>query len=830
MDLPTCPACKQSVLDDDAVECPFCGANLKGGSASSRPSSPPATRPASKRSSPPAKLDPTGSGSGERPQSAETRPAAKASAKAAKPADDDPFAIDDAATAKAIPASPKPAPGKTLEVKCPMCETVGYVSPKAAGQQVKCCNPKCLVPIFSAPPPPKVEAPPPPPPKKSPVALYAIIGVLVVGGGGFALWTIFGSSGSGPKQFDPNRKIENKLISQDQPATDDGTATPGDETKTAVEKVPPEIELRNKALRKSVEIAVSVPPLRKAYCRRLSATAFLASGDVAGGREQLDQLQKIGKQTPYEGCLPTTLLAWAQVSQPDAFAASVAEAKTLSVSLPKRGRYAIEAAVATAAVQAAAGKPAEAVEMLAAHSGAIELEELASASQVVQHNGTFDLDDTLIGRTLGDWNAPRETAVALILAAHSRWDDAQAWATQLADPIARGEATIAWAEAFARAALTSDPSVDLKRVEAAADALGPAVKARLLARLSAVALQAKNKEKSEEYLLQALQLLKTIPEPGKVSLANTRAIHDYKLPDSAPLRQAAEAAAEIGLVEAQLSRPELAWEHVELGLRYLRATAPALGLMQPRLAEVEGDSGEKVRGDLKSSLQLKTDDQVRRAFAKYRQQVTELERAATTRTFWQAEILEAAARAGLIDQVWNQLQVSESRPDTTEREPFLATAVPYVLADQFAKAGKADLHAAALKAAEGRFENTTSEHQARITRELTRQAIDAGDVNGAIAQLNETLHDDGTLHQTALRFVCRLVKAGKLDDATQLATKLRETILREDGLFFAAAIASRRGQAQQAWGLVPSGGGQYTEAASMITGLVSGMARTEKTK
>lgn len=28
---PTCPACKQSVLDDDVENCPFCGANMKTG-------------------------------------------------------------------------------------------------------------------------------------------------------------------------------------------------------------------------------------------------------------------------------------------------------------------------------------------------------------------------------------------------------------------------------------------------------------------------------------------------------------------------------------------------------------------------------------------------------------------------------------------------------------------------------------------------------------------------------------------------------------------------------------------------------------------------------
>ena len=30
MDLPSCPACNQSVLDDDATHCPFCGASMSG--------------------------------------------------------------------------------------------------------------------------------------------------------------------------------------------------------------------------------------------------------------------------------------------------------------------------------------------------------------------------------------------------------------------------------------------------------------------------------------------------------------------------------------------------------------------------------------------------------------------------------------------------------------------------------------------------------------------------------------------------------------------------------------------------------------------------------
>ena len=82
-----------------------------------------------------------------------------------KPAgdDDDPFDSDQNGSANAVPVSAKKMPGKTLDVKCPMCETSGFISPKAAGQQVRCCNPECLVPVFTAPHIEKAPEPPPPP-------------------------------------------------------------------------------------------------------------------------------------------------------------------------------------------------------------------------------------------------------------------------------------------------------------------------------------------------------------------------------------------------------------------------------------------------------------------------------------------------------------------------------------------------------------------------------------------------------------------------------------------------------------------------------------------
>ena len=64
--------------------------------------------------------------------------------------------MDMSALQKAIPVAPKPTKQRTLEVKCPMCETLGYVTaPQHQGKDVKCANPDCKHPYFVVPLPKK---------------------------------------------------------------------------------------------------------------------------------------------------------------------------------------------------------------------------------------------------------------------------------------------------------------------------------------------------------------------------------------------------------------------------------------------------------------------------------------------------------------------------------------------------------------------------------------------------------------------------------------------------------------------------------------------------
>ncbi|MCH8830427.1 MAG: hypothetical protein IID45_12700, partial [Planctomycetes bacterium] len=142
MDLPSCPSCGQSVLDDDVEECPFCGSSM-----SETPTA--AAISPQKKAESRAVAEPVKTKSPSQPRTSLV--GKKTAGKPVDSGNDDPFAVDPTAKTKAIPLHRKPEKGRRHAVKCPMCEITGYTARKAAGQDVRCSNPDCLVPIFTAP-------------------------------------------------------------------------------------------------------------------------------------------------------------------------------------------------------------------------------------------------------------------------------------------------------------------------------------------------------------------------------------------------------------------------------------------------------------------------------------------------------------------------------------------------------------------------------------------------------------------------------------------------------------------------------------------------------
>ncbi len=800
MDLPTCPACKQSVLDDDAVECPFCGAPMKGGPAPSRPSggtkSSPVRPPAAKAA--PAK-------SGPAPAVKAAPAAAKSAATAEKEAppaeNDDPFAVDQSATANAIPVSRQQAPGKTLEVTCPMCDTHGFVSPKAAGKLIKCCNPQCMVPIFTAPVIKKeVPVAAPPPPKKKLPWLYLVGGVAAAA---IAAVCIFVMNQTGPTQLPP---ILPEGASRGNAAAADGNADGGGKASKEVttedgkqspagSESPEDArrEIVQDALDRLSEMARKIPREHKSLYRRLAATAFLAAGDRKQADVHLDLLEKRDSPSPYEAVLPRAALAWQQeIASPDEFRQEVSRIERLAAKLPKRGRFATEAALVAAPLLVITGKTVEARQLLADHRSDPGVEQVAAAMQVVIDDHTFNLDATLPGRTIGDWQAPLEAAVTLILVHHGHWDEAFSWASQSEDPVTRAELTVLWAETYLRHAVPAGDATGFDRAKKASEELPPTGQARLLARLAAVKLAAGDRTEAENLTSQALKALEAKPPEKTIRVEGAKPLLDLKLPDPTPYVQAALAATEIAGVQAQLGESDAAWQNVLLSLRLLHSIAPSTSWRDVRETQLVKEA-KRIKDELTRAMALKTNDEKERAWRQYNGKLEEVSRATGVRYFWQGTVLEAAVEFGLLDQVWDELQVLDHKPSIHEREPLLSTALPLLVASRYSAGGNQRKADEIRKAVEKR----TNYDDAQVVKQISEDVFQGGDYADCIQRLDAAMTPAGVLHEWTLRLACRLVAAGKISEAVAFCNGIgaRDPALSMDGFFLTAALAGRTGHA-----------------------------------
>ncbi|HAA52396.1 MAG TPA: hypothetical protein DCE43_21955, partial [Planctomycetaceae bacterium] len=104
----------------------------------------------------------------------------------------DPFPISTKDIGQFISAAPKPTKKRPWRIHCPMCDSPGFIPRKAAGHEIKCANPDCLVPIFTAPEAPVTQPasetqPEDTPPARNRAMVVVVIVVLLAGGGAWWL-------------------------------------------------------------------------------------------------------------------------------------------------------------------------------------------------------------------------------------------------------------------------------------------------------------------------------------------------------------------------------------------------------------------------------------------------------------------------------------------------------------------------------------------------------------------------------------------------------------------------------------------------------------------
>ncbi len=823
MDFPVCPACRQSVIDDDAVDCPFCGASMK---------SKPVTKPVSAAASPVAAANPVAAGS---------KPVAKKSVpgKPTLPGDDFPFDVELTAGKSAIPAMPNPTKQRSLKVVCPMCDTPGYLPPTAAGQEVRCANAKCVMPVFTAPKPKKVEVAAPSQPAESSNLL--LVGIMtaalmaVIGGGLYFFYMIpSNSNATGPKQLTEEDK---KLLaesfggskksaasnSQPNPLAIDPKKTPAaDPSETAPAA---KDELIKDALKQMKESSLEKNKQRsKPYCRQLAAEANAVIGDAVAAREHLEQLLKVGNDVRYYRIIPLLDLFWVEFATGD----KAASAKTLNAAvsevpkIPKFGRTRQEIAGRLAAALVAAGRSTEASSLLADFYSSDADAQFAARLQIATDGKVTRLSDSY---SVLPWKFPQSVAVTASLISRGQLESAYKWAANQSSDDGIAECLSLWAEEIAfRKAAAGTPDAG-GEIAAAVERLPPAFAARIWARAGCGRLMAKDPTGVNAAIKLAEEKLAQISVLAECKMPTIKLTDRFKLPTAAPLLQAATAACELSFLQAQSSSTLAGAESsLDLAMRFVDATAPSMAVSQQRQDEAERLGVFGLRKLLKEELKTKTDDEARTAASNYKRALGEIFEASQRRFELETLLLSrlSAAGVGLSSKVWIIVSSRAQSEDVNLRDNFFTTPLIGELRE-------------ALKG--------TSEEKA-IMGEWRRQFGETTLPRPVAIEFSELLEKDPSIavgfiqsvdikpnrrDEMLLQAASRMAATNRLPIAFRLIARLddNDIVVREDCYRFAAALAAQRGQPDAVWKQVGQVI-QQTEKVALCRGLIAGLQAAGK--
>ena len=801
---PTCPACKQSVLDDDAANCPFCGANMKtgkGGGQIAAPKVPP--KPVAKDR---ASTSATPAASAAPPKAAAPKPAAATG----NTADDDPFGVDAAANSRAIPLSPRPAKGKTVRLVCPMCETTGFASPDVAGKEVKCSNEQCALPVFTAP---KSTAPAagsdPRSPgttspavstkvakKSSPAIIVTAVGTLVLAVGSVWYFVFSEPAGIKPLPAAPSNGNQVPFAEATNSATDKDNQAP------AASKAKPRGEvLRAAILPVLVDLSRQTERNRsKHLCRRLTAEAYVEAGDLKAAKENIDQLLNLPQKLPYHQVSPLTQIAWREsaMNNPEGVKAALDAAWKAAPELPV-GRHSFDTTTDLAAALFVNARAADAQALMKKEnilpSGSSGT--LAGLTRRARLTRSFDLDEAAAALPIIPWKSPLWVVTTMTIVLRGHPDKGIEWLKLAPGAETKAECWAAWADAV----VTSPAASSDAAITAAVRGESPAMQARVWARVAAGRFVTQQKEAAGRAIVQSETAMKSVSLPQDFAVPEMKDLLKLDLADAVEPKLNAIAAAEVARTQTMLGQTEPAAESLAAAMQHLRGNAPS-PLVAGRLFDATSRDANTVKAQLKKTLNLRTDDKVVQALTNYRAKCRLMLDAANARFALQTELLKAAVDWPLLDAVWNEATARAG--DTTPpeaREDFLKTNLSVRLAQRLRAAGEvADARRCDSAVTSGEL----TDPRDALQRE-TADAIDKGvaTVNSIAQKLENYVppKSEGEKASTedtdwpllwGLRLAGRLAKAGKTDKAFDLVSSFKkETLWREEGFEMLAAFVAR---------------------------------------
>jgi hypothetical protein len=815
MEFRKCPSCKASVLEDDVADCPFCGASMSG-KPGAKPAAKPAAGPA--KAAAPGAAKPAGpSAKGLVPDKAPAAGGARsrpiAEPEPERPQDEgDPFEVDPRAHQQAAQVSVKQAKGRTVEVKCPMCETVGFIAPSQAGKDVKCCNPSCRLPIFKAPKlPPEVVAEPEKP-KGLSALMLSIIGIVAVALVGGGVWyfvlreepkPIVGPIDNGPTVPEPPKSPDKDTVNQVVLPTRHVVSTVTEIQKLSLEEIAKVIVLRD--IRS------------KPYGKQLATEALLAVGDLAKAKDQLAGMGAGGVQYTVG---PLAILAQLQLDAGDKAGAeaSLKEAVTQSAKLPDVGRSPLDAVAILAATLVRFDRSAEAVQLLGRYArkdsdGRAGLSLMWRASL---DRGSFDIAKESSLSHLELCGKPLWVSTAVHLCRHGQWDQALTWAKSAPDQVTQDAALAACAGMMAaRLVRTPDPALETQ-LKTATDSASLSAKVRMLVAAAEVRHLSGDKGITAASVAPIAVLLASTPIPPAVPMPAIKAIYDSKgmsfagLPDPAPGTSLALAFGDIADLQMQLGDTAGGWATQAKAQEVLRSVSPSPALAQ-ELVDQCANNTEIVKSQLDTALKLGNDGAKKlRALSQYRVQCEAILNLANDRFAIQQAFLRRSILHGLHQEVWQYAQEMELK-EMTERDPYRSRSgllADLYYATYFQEKARKDFaiqtygeYSAEEKKAVGKAESTLGQLAAANSVARTANASKVADMLKPLyvgATIDRQILDGHVLGE-----VSRL--AGKSLGASYTYLQrfgLADPAIKEDSLRLLAGMSIVQGKGPELWKLM----------------------------
>jgi hypothetical protein len=661
MDLPTCPDCGQSVLDDDAEVCPFCGAAMSGNASKSvqkvaKQPEQPAPAPASSQ---PEKSKPA---SGSPKNSASDR---KNSSKA-QPSDDlKDLGLDSVIPSDAIQASPRQTKSRRFKVICPMCDATGYIPRNAASKEIKCPNRKCLSPIFKAPDLKKKEKIDTTGKKtrknNSKLIIAASAGVIL-------LFVIIAVAIILKK--DPNKTpLFKKSTSPDSTAKTDNSKQENNEDPSNEKTEPVKNEtvsndvIINETINKLMpEYATSFDRNRsKAYCRRLSAIACALTGNIERANEELERFDAVSSSSTYEKIFPISEIVWQHLKNDEEEKALKKTDQLLSLidKLPLQGHTAIDSATNVAAILVALDKQDEAFQLVKKYNQSGLVGQSLALIRKSQFLQDYNFDRFVDQRQTFNTRYPQWSTVTISLATHGFETKAENWALNSPNDISRIECLSDLIDARTKLIISSDQSDAFNVFKTQITSLPEKYHSILWARAATNAATYINEKLAKQLLDESYKALSKKPVPEEYNIPDKKQLAKSQLVLKSDPFINAMAALEIARVEHLLKQQEKSWNSIVQSLSWLKQSAASLSHAKPLIDNLNARGQQEIQNELKSLLELETKSTTITAFRIYRNNCKQLFSQAEERYSHSIFVLSKAISWNLESEVLEDIKDSD---------------------------------------------------------------------------------------------------------------------------------------------------------------------------